>query len=258
MERAVVVLALAALGCAYEEVGARIADTGAAAPGADVSDARELAVHAHLAIEVDDVRDAYGEARALVTEHGGFVARGSDATSGHGAAGIDARVPADRLASFRRAAHELGAVVRDDDEVEDVTDAHRDLSARLRNARAREDRLLALLADRTATLADVLAAEQELARARETIELLDGEERALAERVALARVEIEIRPRAIAFDEHPVAAVASALSGGIRAARALAVGAFVVLAAAGPSVAMVTLPVVMLVLFARRMGRRPA
>ena len=73
----------------------------------------------------------------------------------------------------------------------DVTDQATDLEIRLANARALRARLEALLADAT-TVTEVLEVERELSRVTTEVEQLDGQLRALADRVALSTVRVTV------------------------------------------------------------------
>lgn len=103
------------------------------------------------------------------------------------------RVPAAQLAGFLAELRKLGHVEQETRANEEVTDQYVDLQARLKSARASEQRMLELLATRTGKLDDVLDAERELARIREEIESMEGQRILLAHRVNYATVEIQLR-----------------------------------------------------------------
>jgi Domain of unknown function (DUF4349)/Putative zinc-finger len=103
------------------------------------------------------------------------------------------RVPAAQLGGFLAELRKLGHVEQETRTNEEVTDQYVDLQARLRSARASEQRMLELLATRTGKLEDVLDAERELARIREEIESMEGQRILLAHRVNFATVEIQLR-----------------------------------------------------------------
>ena len=67
-----------------------------------------------------------------------------------------------------------------------------DVEARLSNARNTEKRLVDLLQKRTGDLADVLAAEREIARVREEIERFDAQRKNLERRVTYATLNLEV------------------------------------------------------------------
>ena len=75
---------------------------------------------------------------------------------------------------------------------EEVSDQYVDLQARLKSARATEQRLIELLGTRTGKLQDVLEAERELARIRGEIESMQGQSALLVHRVNYATVQVEL------------------------------------------------------------------
>ncbi len=77
-------------------------------------------------------------------------------------------------------------------EVEDVSAEFVDVTARLRNARRLEARVLAVLASRTGKVADLIAAETELAHVREDIERYEGRVRWLNARTALSTLNVAV------------------------------------------------------------------
>ncbi|MBX7191756.1 MAG: DUF4349 domain-containing protein [Sandaracinaceae bacterium] len=239
------VIATSVPGCANEDRGAP--------PSAATTGEREEIVRLESTVSVERVRSALSTLRGEVEAHGGHVA--SSALSGEDAF-LVARVPVASLDSLRDALDGLDPEHEERETRTDVTRAHADLSARLRASRATEERLLALLADRTASLADVLAAERELARVRAEIEQQDAEERTLVDDVAYATVEIRVRARAIAWRDEPLAAMARAFSGGLEATWSGLVSLAVIGAALSPAFALIAA----LVMMTRRLRRaaRPA
>jgi anti-sigma factor RsiW len=103
------------------------------------------------------------------------------------------RVPANQLAGFLAELRKLGHVEEEHRANDEVTDQYVDLEARLKSARASEQRMLELLATRTGKLADVLDAERELARIREEIESMEGQRVLLAHRVSYATVDVQLK-----------------------------------------------------------------
>lgn len=103
------------------------------------------------------------------------------------------RIPANQLDGFLTEVRKLGHVEEESRANDEVTDQYVDLEARLRSARASEQRLLELLGTRTGKLEDVLDAERELARIREEIESMDGQRVLLLHRVNYATVEVQLQ-----------------------------------------------------------------
>jgi hypothetical protein len=206
-----------------------------------------------MILEASDVSGADETLRVLVEYEDGYVER---ASSSREHASLALRVPADRLAAFRRAVRRIAGVTSESEAVEDVGDQRVDLEARLSSARREEERLLTLMSDRTATIADVIAVEERLASVRERVEQLDAQRAALEQRIEYARVEVEITHAHVAFWEQPWSTLTSAASWGLTAVRAAAVGSLAVMVALGPTLLMIILALAGLVGGLRAFVRR--
>ncbi len=86
----------------------------------------------------------------------------------------------------------VGVVLEESQSGDDVTEQVVDVESRLSNARNTEKRLVDLLQKRTGDLADVLAAEREIARVREEIERFDAQRKNLERRVTYATLNLEV------------------------------------------------------------------
>lgn len=145
--------------------------------------------------------DAYGPARdalvGWVAAHGGHLAdESSSAVDGRASYGsVTIRVPVDQVEALVSWVQENDAVDRLDVHRQDVTEQWVDLDARLTAMKATEARLLALTEDRAASLADVLAAEQELARVQGDLESLEVRQRVLHDQVAMATLTVSMSVR---------------------------------------------------------------
>lgn len=210
-------------------------DVAGDAQGTIGTSERAETVTVHTALVVEEVREAMGSLRELVSQHRGYVQEADFFDGDDRRAGLIARVPAPELAAFRKALGELGDVVSEAEKVDDVTEQRADIGARLRNARAQEKRLLELLSNQTGSLADVLAVEEELSRVRESIERIEARQKTLENEIAYASVHVDIRARYIAFWRHPRSSIAHAARNGVRAACSFLVGVVVVVVAAGPT-----------------------
>jgi Domain of unknown function (DUF4349)/Putative zinc-finger len=102
------------------------------------------------------------------------------------------RVPGARLTDVLMRLRALGQVTQDQQSAQDVADQLVDMDARLKSARATEQRLIELLKNRTGKLSDVLEVEQELTRVRLDIERLDAEKTNMTRRVAYATIDLTI------------------------------------------------------------------
>jgi hypothetical protein len=215
--------------------GIAASDVAGDAQGTIGTSERAETVTVHTSLVVEEVREAMDSLRELVSQHRGYVQEADFFDGEDRRAGLVARVPAAKLAAFRKALGDLGEVVSEAEKVDDVTEQRADIGARLRNARAQEKRLLELLSYQTGSLADVLSVEGELARVRESIERTAAHQETLENEIAYASVHVDIRARYVAFWKHPRATIAHAASNGVRAAWSFLVGVVVVVVAAGPT-----------------------
>ena len=140
----------------------------------------------------------YDEASAaiekLAAAHGGYVEK-LDAKAQTGNAReltASLRIPAKQLDAFLADVRKLGHVEEENRSNEEVSDQYVDLQARLKSARATEQRLIELLGTRTGKLQDVLEAERELARIRSEIESMQGQSAILVHRVSYATVQVNL------------------------------------------------------------------
>ena len=104
---------------------------------------------------------------------------------------VTVRVPADQLDAFIEDARALGTVKFQSEGTEDVTQQHIDLSARLENLRAEEQRLRSFF-DAANNVQEMLAVEVELNRIRGEIESLDAQVKYLERQAAMATVTLEL------------------------------------------------------------------
>ena len=132
---------------------------------------------------------------SLATGHGGYVqnltALGQTSSSRSTSATL--RVPAQQLDGLLSDLRKLGHVEQESQANTEVTDQYVDLDARLKNARATEQRLIDLLATRTGKLEDVLDVERELERVRGDVESMDAQRSSLLHRVDYAMVSVDLR-----------------------------------------------------------------
>jgi hypothetical protein len=148
------------------------------------------------------------------------------------------RVPGDRLTATLARLRALGQVTQDQQGAEDVSDQLVDLDARLKNARATEQRLSDILRERTGKLSDVLEVEQEVARVRLQIEQLDAQKTNMSRRVAYATIDLTIsEARKAGLDPGPLPLLTQlrvAAADGLQNAVDMLVGLILFLLRAGP------------------------
>jgi hypothetical protein len=187
----------------------------------------------------------YDEASAtiekLAAAHGGYVEK-LDAKAQTGNArelSASLRIPTKQLDGFLADVRKLGHVQEETRSNEEVSDQYVDLQARLKSARATEQRLIELLGTRTGKLQDVLEAERELARVRGEIESMQGQGAILVHRVNYATVQVDLSEEyRQVLGSGPVSTgskLRNALVEGFRNLQDGAVGLLVFLFAVGPS-----------------------
>jgi hypothetical protein len=153
-----------------------------------------IARNVRLQILVTDVDRARGLVDQEVANRQGVIARlevGGDRASGR-TLSATVKIPAASLGEVLAIFRQLGRVQSERQSSEDVTAQSVDLDARLTNARRTEQRMTAVLANRTGRITDVLEVERELARVRGEIEQMEAERAQLAGRVAMAAIDLSI------------------------------------------------------------------
>lgn len=163
------------------------------APGNRVAP-RKIIYTGSMTVEVEAYALARKRIEQMLEEAGGFIAS-SELHHSEGqvsSASLVLRVPTDGFASSVAAIGNLGTVRHETTHARDVTEQYVDLSARLRNSKRLEARLIELVATEVGKLVDLLAVETELARVRETVEQLEGQLRLLTNNVDLARLSVSL------------------------------------------------------------------
>jgi hypothetical protein len=152
----------------------------------------------YAGVEVDSLDTAIARVRSLAERVGGFVANtavqgGRDQLR---SASLEVKIPSNRFDEALAGLAPIGKVESVNVQAQDVGEEYVDIAARVENAHRLETRLIALLANRTGKLQDVLSVERELARVREEIERYEGRMRFLRARVALSTLTINVHERA--------------------------------------------------------------
>jgi hypothetical protein len=149
---------------------------------------------ASLTILATNYDQVSGAIEKLAAGHGGYVEK-LDAKAQTGNAReltASLRIPTKQLDGFLADVRKLGHVEEETRSNQEVSDQYVDLQARLKSARATEQRLIELLGTRTGKLTDVLEAERELARIRGEIESMQGQSALLLHRVNYATVQVDL------------------------------------------------------------------
>jgi hypothetical protein len=155
---------------------------------------RKIIYTADITLVVKDLTKAEGGLKALLKQHGGFVASSDlSGTPGTPRSGTwTVRVPVDRFEDFKAGAVSLGEIQNSRTDSQDVTEEFYDVAARLKNKKVEETRLLRHLDRSTARLEDILAVEREISRVRGEIEQMEGRLRLLANQTELTTVTLHL------------------------------------------------------------------
>ena len=150
---------------------------------------REISYEMFLTIESDDVRKISFQVITIASSLGGYIFS-SDITEDY--AMVIVKVPADRMWDAINSYRKLGKILQERMSAKDVTDRILDIDARLKNAKAEEQRLLELYS-KAKDVNDMLAIEDRLSAVRERIERLEAMKKALENMVDYTTIHVEIR-----------------------------------------------------------------
>ena len=168
---------------------------------------RQVIANANISLVVADTATALSGVEQIVTDLGGYVAdmdlskgRYDDSDVLRGS--LTLRVPS---AELEEALDLLQALATDVNYLnvnrQDVTDQYSDLDAQLRNLRATETELLALLTEvrerPNAKVEDILAVHRSLTQIREEIEILQGRKNLLENQISFSTVWVELIPDSV-------------------------------------------------------------
>jgi hypothetical protein len=155
---------------------------------------RKLIREGLATLEVVSVDATLARLHDLTRQAGGYTTSETrsrdDQRVNHGK--IECRLPAGKLDPMTAALKSLGTVESLTVSASDITEEYFDLEIRLRNQRALEVRLLALIERPTNKLSDLLEAERELARVRGEIDQMEGRRRFWNNRVALSTLAVSV------------------------------------------------------------------
>jgi hypothetical protein len=195
-----------------------------------------------LSLVVKDFDTARASLDAILARNSGYAAGLNVATPQGAARTLQAslRIPAPRLGAALSELKALGRVELENQNGEEVTQQHADLVARLKNSRETEQRLQAILLQRTGKIGDVLAVEQEIARVRGEIEQMEAEQQTLEHRVDFATIDLKLAEEYKAQLSSPAPSVATQLRNasvnGFRSAFESLLALLLFLAESGPAI----------------------
>ena len=168
---------------------------------------RQIIANANISLVVKETETAMAGVEQIASDLGGYLSdvelsKGRYEQTEELRGSMTLRVPSD---SLEEALERLQALATDvhylNIERQDVTDQYSDLDARLRNLRATETELLALLTEvrerPNAKVEDILAVHRNLTQIREEIETLQGRKNLLDNQIGFSTVRVELIPDSI-------------------------------------------------------------
>jgi hypothetical protein len=166
------------------------ADEPAVAPAAS---SRLVIYSGSLRVQVERLDSASIHLRRLVSKLGGYLA--GETTENYGSEQrltFSIRVPARQFDPLVRGAEGIGTYLAEKNlQAQDVTEEFRDNEARLKSRRTAELTLLDILR-RARTVDEVLKVQEQLQRIREEIEVVEGRNRYLGDRVAYSTLSVTL------------------------------------------------------------------
>lgn len=155
---------------------------------------RMIAYQVSMTVEVKEFEAAKSKLRQIMDAEGGYITNSNfvETPNQPKRASLVLRVPAAKLQTILNQIRALGRVKEEHLNSEEVTDQVVDLQARLKNARATEQRLIEVLNNRTGKVSDILQVEKEIARTREQIERMEAQRQNLMKRVEMATVSLTL------------------------------------------------------------------
>lgn len=152
-----------------------------------------------MGIEVEKYDDAASRVNDIVKKYGGYVSNttSSQNSSGKKQGTLTLKVPADKYEALVSETGTLGKVMTQNINANDVTEQYVDLEARLKTQKELEQRLIKLLAEKTARLTDVVEVEQKLASVRQVIESIDGKMRYMRNQSEMSTLTLSLYEPAI-------------------------------------------------------------
>ena len=184
------------------------ADSSVAQQAANgAAETRQIIANAHISLVVAETEAALVGVEQIASDLGGYLADVDLSKGRHGETevlrgSLTLRVPS---ASLEDALDQLQALATDVNYLnvsrQDVTDQYSDLDAQLRNLRATETELLALLTEvrekPNSKVEDILAVHRSLMQIRGEIETLQGRKNLLDNQIGFSTVRVELIPDSI-------------------------------------------------------------
>ncbi len=244
-----------------KEVGAR----AAADSGLEPIGERMIIWTGDVSLIVKDAGESLEEVEAIAKDLGGYVVNSSSWYQEEQLrARLTIRVPAEEFDTAMARLKDLAIRVENRNvSTQDVTEEYTDLDSRLRNLEATETELLELLTEvreRTGKAEDILAVHREVSNIRGQIEQVKGRMQYLEKMTAMATINIELIPDALArpivvAGWRPTGTVANALRTLVKTLQFVVDAAIWLIIYVLPTLVVIAIPFFILCLIWRRWRR---
>jgi len=157
---------------------------------------RYIIRNARLTLEIQDIDEAVEQIQAETDRMEGYVSAldihtiSEDRRSGN----ITLRIPEERFDQAMETIKQLGRILNEQFDTDDVTRQYIDMEARIANLEVQEQRMRELL-EQADNVEDVLKVENELSRIRGELESMQGDFKYLQERVRYSTIHVSLRER---------------------------------------------------------------
>jgi hypothetical protein len=147
-----------------------------------------------LSLEVENFDDAEKRVNEIAKSQNGFIANSNSSvnSSGKKSGTIVIKVPVDKYDNLINDVSAVGKVANKNISSSDVTEEYIDLESRVKTQKELEQRLLKLLAEKTARLTDVVEVEIKLASVRQNIESIEGKMKYLMSQSSYSTLSVSI------------------------------------------------------------------
>ena len=186
-----------------------MADGGADESASSIADTRKIVANANISLVVADTDSAVVGIETIASDAGGYLADVNLSKESHGEVktlrgSMTLRVPAAALDEVVQRLQALATSVNYlNVSRQDVTDQFSDLDAQLRNLRATETELRALLTEvrqkPDAKVEDILEVHRTVTAIRQEIETLQGRKNVLDNQISLSTIWVELIPDSISL-----------------------------------------------------------
>ncbi len=169
----------------------RSSNLAAGAPAVPADFDRDIIYTARIAVETADVAAAAAQANSIIEELGGFTFSQDTRTQGRARTTLTFKIRPEQFFAALEGLSNVGELVEQSVNAEDVTDIVVDLNSRIRTAEISVNRLREFLSQAT-EVEGVAELERELANRETNLERLRGQLRSLRDRVDLSSITLSI------------------------------------------------------------------